>query len=85
MNIRQTLLACATGATLLLSTQAQAGGPVIVEDAYEAEPAPKLTPGEKLAIAAGIIIVGALIVGGGGSGDCTCNDLPDDGGESCGC
>jgi hypothetical protein len=69
-----------------LAAPLHAGGPVIIEDAYEAEPAPRLTPGEKLAIAAGLILVGALIFGGGGSDDaCTCIDQPEDGGGSCGC
>lgn len=73
-------------AALLAPLPAIAGGPVIVEDAYEAEPAPKLTPGEKIALAAGIIIVGAMILGGGGGSDaCTCNDQPEDGPGSCGC
>lgn len=74
-------------AALLACQPAQAGGPVIIEDAYEAEPAPKLTPGEKIALAAGLLILGGLLLGnGGGDGAaaCTCNDRPDDGG-SCGC
>lgn len=72
----------------LFATPVIAGGPVIVEEAYEAEPVQTLTPGEKIAIAAGIILVGALIFGGNGGGDaidCACNDQPEDGGGSCTC
>ena len=87
MNIRTTLLTAATGIALL-TNPSFGGGPVIVEDAYEAEPAPKLTPGEKIAIVAGILIIGGLLIGSGGSDGpaaCACNDQPDDGGTSCGC
>ncbi|MES2814498.1 MAG: hypothetical protein V4720_06350 [Pseudomonadota bacterium] len=80
----QILLPLALAAALALP--AQAGSPVIIEDAYEAEPAPGLTPGEKIAIAAGLIVVGALIFGGGGgSSDCACTDQPEDGGGACTC
>ena len=51
---------------LAFATPTFAGGPVIVEEAYEAEPAPKLSPGENLAIAAGLILVIGLIAIGGG-------------------
>ena len=74
-------------AAILAAAPAHAGGPVIIEDAYEAEPAPKLTPGETIAIAAGLLILGGLLLGnGGGDGPaaCTCNDTPDGGGQ-CGC
>ena len=89
MTIRYTLTAAATGIALLLTVPVHAGGPVlIVEEAYEAEPTPKLTPGQKIAIAAGFLIVGGLLLGGGGSDGpsaCTCNG-PDDGGDTgCGC
>lgn len=68
---------------------AHAGGPVIIEEAYEAIPAPRLTPGEKIAIAAGLILVIGLIGTSGGSDGpaaCACNgDEPPDGGGSCAC
>lgn len=84
MTLKLHLLAALTGISLL-TLPANAGGPVlIVEDAYEAEPVPKLTPGEKIALAAGLLIVGALIIGNGGGSDCACNS-PDDGGGTCGC
>ena len=51
-------------ALTLAASPVAAGGPVIIEDAYEAEPAPKLTAGEKLAIAAGLLFVIALASGG---------------------
>ncbi len=75
-------------AAILAPLPAHAGGPVIIEDAYEAEPAPKLTPGEKIALAAGLLILGGLLLGNGGGDSpaaCTCNDQPEDGGGSCGC
>lgn len=72
-------------AALLAPLPTFAGGPVIVEDAYEAEPKPRLTPGEKIAIAAGLLVLGAFIIGNGGGSDCTCNDQPEDGGGICGC
>ena len=52
--------------SLALALPANAGGPVIVEEAYEAEPAPRLTPGEKIAIAAGILILCAIACGSDG-------------------
>ena len=39
---------------------------------------------QKIALAAGLLIVGALIIGNGGGSDCACNS-PDDGGGTCGC
>lgn len=85
MTLKLHLLAALTGISLL-TLPANAGGPVlIVEDAYEAEPVPKLTPGEKIALAAGLLVLGAFIIGNGGGSDCTCNDQPDDGGGACGC
>jgi hypothetical protein len=59
---------------------AHAGGPVIIEDTYEAEPAARLSPGQQIALVAGLIVVGALIFGGGDSDACPCN-TPDDGGQ----
>lgn len=64
---------------LCTSLPAQAGGPVIIEEPYEMEPAALLSPGEKIALAAGLILIGALI-GAGGSDDCPCN-TPDEGGQ----
>lgn len=76
-------------AALIFAAPVHAGGPVIVEDAYEAEPAPKPRPGEKIAIAAGLLLIGVAIIAsgnGGGGGGCICNDQPTDGGDgSCGC
>ena len=71
MNIRETLIAAAVGMSLLSST-ATAGGPVI-EDAYEAEPAPGLTAGEGLALAAGLLLIIAIASGGGNP----CNGDPE--------
>lgn len=67
--------------TLLIAVPAHAGGPVIIEEPPEfGKPAMILSPGEKIAIAAGLILFGALAFGGGGSDDCTCNTL-DEGGQ----
>jgi hypothetical protein len=52
---------------------AQAGGPVLIEEPFEPVPAPAFTPAEKIALAAGLILVGALLFGSGGSDDCICN------------
>ena len=51
-------------ALLLATNPAIAGGPVVVEDAYEAEPAPRMTAGEKLAVAAGLLLIIAIASGG---------------------
>lgn len=66
--------------TLTAAVPAHAGGPVIIEEPYEAAPTVMLTPGEKIAIVAGLIVLGALAFGGGGSDDCPCN-TPDEGGQ----
>lgn len=66
--------------SLCTALPAYAGGPVIIEDPSEGSPAAILSPGEKLALAAGLIVVGALIFGGGGSDDCPCL-TPDVGGQ----
>ena len=58
--------------SMLLVSPAYAGGPVIVEDAYEAEPAPRMTAGEKLAVAAGLLLIIAIASGGGDN----CNGDP---------
>jgi hypothetical protein len=66
---------------LALSTTlpAQAGGPVIIEEPPEGAPVARLSPGEKIALAAGLLFLGALI-SSGGSDDCPCN-TPDVGGQ----
>lgn len=61
---------------LSLGAPAYAGGPVVIEEAFEAEPAPKLSPGEKIAILVGIVTVGVLIASGGGSSDVCNGDEP---------
>lgn len=65
---------------LCAALPAHAGGPVIIEEPYEAEPVAMLSPGQQIALAAGLILVGALIFGGGHSDDCPCNQ-PDDAGQ----
>lgn len=65
---------------LAVTAPAHAGGPVIVEEPYEASPVAKLSPGAQIAIAAGLIVLGALALGGGGSDDCPCN-TPYEGGQ----
>lgn len=74
MNIRYTLTAIATGIALLTSP-AFAGGPVLVEEHYEAEPAPKLSAGEKAALAIGLLLVIAL-ASGGSSDVCNGDEQP---------
>jgi hypothetical protein len=60
---------------------AHAGGPVIIEEPPEqGRPAVFLTPGEKIALGAGLLLFGALLLGGGGSDNCACN-APDEGGQ----
>ena len=68
--------------TLCTALPAQAGGPVIIEESgEESAPAALLSPGEKIALAAGLILLGALISSGGGSDSaCSCN-TPDEGGQ----
>ncbi len=52
---------------------AHAGGPVIIEEAYEAEAPQKMRPGDKIALAVlGIVVLG-LIAGGGKGGSDLCN------------
>lgn len=64
--------------TLLAAMPVHAGGPVIIEEPpEEGGPVAVFSPGEKIAFAAGLILVGALLLGGGGSADCTCNS-PDE-------
>jgi hypothetical protein len=58
---------------------AHAGGPVIIEEPEEGRPQVLLSPGEKIALTAGLILLGALVLGGG-SDDCPCN-TPDEGGQ----
>ncbi len=67
--------------TLLVAVPANAGGPVIIDEPPEqGSPVAFLAPGEKIALTAGLILVGVLLLGGGGSDDCTCN-TPDEGGQ----
>ena len=63
-----------------LAIPVNAGGPVIIEDPEEGAPVALLSPGEKIALAAGILLVGALLLGGGGSDDCPCL-TPEEGGQ----
>ena len=65
MNIRETLIATAVGLACLVNP-VFAGGPVIVEDAYEAAPAEQ--PKRKLGgwvipVVLGIVVLGALANG----------------------
>lgn len=72
MTIRSTIIASA----LALSAVVQplhAGGPVLIEDAFEAEAPQKLRPGDKIALAVlGLVVLG-LIAGGGNGGSDLCN------------
>jgi hypothetical protein len=43
-----------------LAIPVNAGGPVIIEDPEEGAPVALLSPGEKIALAAGLLLVGAL-------------------------
>lgn len=70
----------ALAVVLCVPLQAHAGGPVIIEEPYENLPTPALSPAEKIALAAGLILVGAFILGSGGSDDCACNTR-DEGGQ----
>lgn len=66
---------------LSLAMPAHAGGPVIIEEpTEEGQPALLLSPGEKIALTAGLLVVGALLLGGGGSDDCSCFS-PEEGGQ----
>ena len=79
--------------TLALCTAlpAQAGGPVIIEEPVEeGNPALLFSPGEKIALAAGLIILGAALIGSGGGGgggvvpdNCSC--FTEDEGGVCTC
>lgn len=73
----------ALAVVLCIPLQAHAGGPVIIEEPYENIPSPAFSPGEKIALAAGLILVGALILSSGGSDDCACNSI--DEGSQCVC
>lgn len=60
--------------TLLVAVPANAGGPVIIDEPpEEGRPVAILSPGEKIALTAGLILIGAFLLGGGGSDDCPCN------------
>lgn len=63
---------------------AHAGGPVIIEEPPElGRPAVIFSPGEKIALGAGLLLVGALLLGGGGSDNCSCNTLGETGQCTC--
>lgn len=67
--------------TFLLAVPAHAGGPVIIDEPpEEGSPVAILSPGEKIALTAGLLLVGAFLLGGGGSDDCSCN-TPGEGGQ----
>lgn len=63
---------------LSLGAPAYAGGPVLVEEAYEAEPAPKLPQGAKIAIGVGLFLIIAAAASGGSKGGSVCygDDVP---------
>ena len=82
MTLKLHLLAALTGISLL-TLPANAGGPVIVEDAAEAAPVVRDRNNALPLILLGLAVA-AVVLGGGGGSDCTCNS-PDDGGTSCGC
>lgn len=65
---------------------AQAGGPVIIEEPVEeGNPALLLSPGEKIALAAGLILLGAALIGGGGGSDTNCSCFTPGEGGQCTC
>jgi hypothetical protein len=66
--------------SLLLAVPVYAGGPVIInEPPEEGSPVAIMSPGEKIAITAGLLLVGAFLLGGGGSDDCSCRTPGEDG------
>ena len=67
--IRATLLLTA----FLAAAPVYAGGPVI-EDTAEPVPQTRLSPGEKIAIAAGLLLIIGLVAGGGGDNVCNGQD-----------
>jgi hypothetical protein len=75
--------------TLALCTAlpAQAGGPVIIEEPVEeGNPAALFSPGEKIALAAGLILLGAALIGAGGGGsDSNCSCFTPEEGGTCTC
>lgn len=75
MTVTQTITAIATGTALLLTQPAFAGGPVLVEDDYEAEAAPKRN---WIVPAAILLIIAAAASGGskGGGSVCYGDDVP---------
>lgn len=71
--------------TALLASPAFAGGPVVVtEEPPIADVRPQGDGGKWVVpVIVGIGIL-AILAGGGGGSDCTCNG-PEDGGNGCGC
>lgn len=82
MTLKLHLLAALTGISLL-TLPANAGGPVLIEDAAEAAPLVRSHNNRLVPILFGLAVA-AILLGGGGGSDCACNS-PDDGGGSCGC
>jgi hypothetical protein len=65
-----------TALILALALPAAAGGPVITEDAYEAEPAPEHD--RKIGgIVIGLIAIAALIALSNGGDNCTVDETPE--------
>jgi hypothetical protein len=76
--MKTTLLAIATGLAFL-AVQANAGGPVIVEDTTETV-APDRDNGWVVPVVIGLLIIGAIASGGG---DGVSVDVPDDKPQPC--
>ena len=80
--IRLTTLALI--AALAVPYIAQAGGPIVAEEPPIADVRPQGDGGKWVVpVIVGIGIL-AILAGGGGGSDCTCNG-PEDGGNGCGC
>lgn len=67
MTIRTTLIAATVG--LSIASTAFAGGPVIIEEAYEAEPTPARENNWIVPVVIGLLVIGAIASNGG-------NDAP---------
>ena len=71
--------------TALLASPAFAGGPIITEEPPIADVRPQGDGGKWVVpVIVGIGIL-AILAGGGGGSDCTCNGPEDGGNGSCGC
>jgi hypothetical protein len=71
---------------LCTALPAQAGGPVLIEEPVEeGAPAALFSPGEKIALAAGLILLGAALIGGGGGSDSNCSCFTADESGVCTC